>query len=681
MHRRSAVLIEAELPLHKKLLEVCMLKEFYLKKQRVTVRNKLITLQAIKNILQKHIVKRTYTNKKWRKRTMSKIIGIDLGTSNSAAAVLQAGRPVLIPSAEGASMYGKSFPSVVAFTKDGHRLVGEPARRQTVSNPEGTIMKAKRKMGSSFQYKIHGKEYTPQQISAFILQKIKKDAEDFLGEKVEKAVITVPAYFDDNQRQATKDAGKIAGLEVVRIINEPTAAALSYGLDRHKEAESKVLVFDLGGGTLDVTIMELGDGVFEVKSTSGDTELGGTDMDLFVMNYVMNAFKKKTGIDLQENETAVQRVREAAERAKIELSTVLETDINLPFISGQENLHMILTRAQLEQIVHDLVERCKKPVQQALKDAGSSKIDKVILVGGPTRMPIVRDFVEKITGQKAERGVDPMECVAMGAAIQAGVLAGEVKDVLLLDVTPLTLGIETLGGIRTSLIQRNTTIPTKKSQIFSTAEDNQSAVTIHVLQGEREMAADNKALGRFELMGIPPAPRGIPQIEVTFDIDANGIVNVSAKDKGTGKEQSIKISSSQKLNDKEVEKMQKEAEEYAEKDKQRKELAEAKNEGEALVYTIEKTMKDLGEKVDKKELEVVEQEKNSLKDLLKSDDSVKIKKKIEELNKKVQEMSMKLYQEAQKAEKQAKSGEVEDQDVVDAEVVDDDSKEKKKGKK
>ena len=608
---------------------------------------------------------------------MTKIIGIDLGTSNSAASVLQGGRPTMIPSAEGASMYGKSFPSIVAFNKDGRMLVGEPARRQAISNTEGTITKAKRKIGTSFKYKVRGKEYSPQQISAFVLQKIKKDAEDYLGEKVEKAVVTVPAYFDDNQRQATKDAGKIAGLDVVRIVNEPTAAALSYGLDK-QDQEAKVLVFDLGGGTLDVTVMELGDGVFEVKSTSGDTELGGTDMDVSLTNYVLNEFKNKTGIDLEIDDTAVQRVKEAAERAKIELSTVLETEINLPFISGQENLQMTLSRAKLESIVKDLVERCRKPVLQAIKDSGSEKVDKVILVGGPTRMPVIQKFVEEITGHKAERGVDPMECVSMGAAIQAGVLAGEVKDLLLLDVTPLTLGIETLGGIRTTLIPRNTTIPTKKSQVFSTAEDNQPAVTIHVLQGEREMASDNKSLGRFELVGIPPAARGVPQIEVSFDIDANGIVNVSAKDKGTGKEQSIKITSSQKLDDTEIEKMQKDAEAHAAEDKKHKELAEAKNQGEALVYTIEKTAKDLGEKLDKKELETLEQDKNALKDLLKGDDAAKITAKIEELNKKVQEMSMKLYQEVQKAEAQAKSGEVEGKDtVVDAEVVDEPKDEKK----
>ena len=593
-----------------------------------------------------------------------KILGIDLGTSNSAASVLQAGRPVIVPSAEGASLYGKAFPSVVAFLKNGQMIVGEPARRQAVSNPEGTIMGAKRKMGTIFKYKIHGKEYTPQQISAFILQKIKKDAEEFLGEKIEKAVITVPAYFDDNQRQATKDAGKIAGLDVVRIVNEPTAASLAYGLDKIKEM--KILVFDLGGGTLDVTMMEFGDGVFEVKSTSGDTQLGGTDMDETLMNFILKKFEEENGIDLNDDKTAVQRIREAAEKAKIELSTVFETEINLPFISGSKNLKLSLTRAKLEELVDHLIQRCKKPVMQALKDSKlkESEISKIILVGGPTRMPIVKKFVEDIFGNKVERGVDPMECVAMGAAIQGGVLAGEVKDILLLDVTPLTLGIETLGGVRTPLIQRNTTIPTKKSQVFSTADDNQHAVTINVLQGEREMANDNKSLGRFELMGIPPASRGIPQIEVTFDIDANGIVSVSAKDLGTGKEQSIKITASQKLDEKDIERMKKEAEEHAEEDKKKKEQIEVKNQADALVYTIEKTVKDLGDKVNKDEIKEIEKEKEELKRLLKEDKVDELKAKMDELNKKLHEISMKLYQKTQNPKYEA----------VDAEVVDDEGK-------
>ena len=606
---------------------------------------------------------------------MAKIIGIDLGTSNSAASVLQAGRPVIIPSTEGTSLYGKAFPSVVAFTKDGQMLVGEAARRQAVSNPEGTIIGAKRKMGTSFKYDVHGKKFTPQQISAFILQKIKRDAEEFLGEKVEKAVITVPAYFDDNQRQATKDAGQIAGLEVIRIVNEPTAASLAYGLDK-QDTDAKILVFDLGGGTLDVTLMEFGGGVFEVKSTSGDTQLGGQDMDLVVMNWVLNEFKKQTGIDLEDDKTAVQRIREASERAKIELSTTMETEINLPFISGNKNLQLKLTRAKLEELVKDLIERCRKPLLQTLKDAKleSNEINKIILVGGPTRMPIVKDFVEKTLNVKSERGIDPMECVAMGAAVQAGVLAGEVKDILLLDVTPLTLGIETLGGIRTPLIDRNTTIPCKKSQTFSTAEDNQTAVNIHVLQGEREMSSDNKSLGRFDLVGIPPAQRGTPQIDVTFDIDANGILQVNAKDKATGKEQSIKITATQKLDKNEIEKMKKEAENYASEDKTRKEKAEVKNQAEALVYTIEKTIKDYGEKVSKEEVASLEKEKNDLKDLIKADDTEQIKKKLEDINKKIHEISSKMYAEAMKQEKEAKEGEVEkkkDDNVVDAEIVDD----------
>ena len=602
---------------------------------------------------------------------MAKIIGIDLGTSNSAASVLQAGRPTLVPSAEGTSLYGKAFPSVVAFTKEGNMLVGEPARRQAISNPEGTIMAAKRNMGTNFKYKVHGKEYTPQQISAFILQKIKKDAEEFLGEPVIKAVITVPAYFNDDQRQATKDAGEIAGLEVVRIVNEPTAASLAYGLDR-QDKETKILVFDLGGGTLDVTIMEFGSGIFEVKSTSGDTQLGGTDMDLIIMNFIIKEFEKEHGINLNEDKTALQRVREAAERAKIELSTMMETEINLPFIHGSKNLQMKFTRAKLEELINPIIQRCKKPALQALKDAGltSEQVDKIILVGGPTRMPIVKNFVEEILNKKAERGIDPMECVAMGAAVQAGVLAGEVKDILLLDVTPLTLGIETLGGIRTPIIPRNTTIPTKKSQIFSTAEDNQHAVTINVLQGEREMSSDNKALGKFDLVGIPPAPRGVPQVEVTFDIDANGIIHVGAKDIATSKEQSIKISGAQKLNKEDIERMKKEAEDFAEIDKKLKEQIEVKNEAEALVYTMDNTIKQFGQKADKNQIADIERMKNELKDAIKSGVTEQIKKQMEDVNKKLHELSTVMYQEAMKQEEKAKEGEVKDK-TVDAEVVDD----------
>jgi molecular chaperone DnaK len=581
---------------------------------------------------------------------MGKIIGIDLGTSNSAASVLEGGKPKIIPSAEGNTVYGKAFPSYVAFSKDGKLLVGEPARRQAVTNPDRTITKAKRKMGTDFKYKIDDKEYTPQQISAFILQKIKRDAESFLGEKVEKAVITVPAYFDDNQRQATKDAGQIAGLEVVRIINEPTAASLAYGLDK-KGKDSKIMVFDLGGGTLDVTIMELGSGVFEVKSTSGDTQLGGTDMDETLLQYIVGEFKKEQGVDLMKDSMAAQRVREAAEKAKIELSTVLETDINLPYITatpeGPKHLAMKINRAKLEELIAPLVKRCEKPVTQALADAKltAAELEKVILVGGPTRMPVIFDFVKKITGLEPERGIDPMECVAMGAAVQGGVLAGEVKDVLLLDVTPLSLGIETLGGVFTKIIDRNTTIPTKKSQVFSTAADNQTAVDIHILQGERPLAKDNKSLGRFQLVGILPAPRGMPQIEVSFDIDANGIVHVTAKDNGTGKETSIKIVASQKLNEAEIEKMRKEAESHAEEDKKVKEEIEIINTADATVYSTEKMLEELKDKISEAHKTKVNEKLASLKDELKKDtkNASIISTKMEDLNKTLQEIGSEVY--------------------------------------
>lgn len=584
---------------------------------------------------------------------MTKILGVDLGTSNSAAAILQGGRPVLVPSAEGTSQYGKSFPSYVAFTKDGQRIVGEPAKRQAVANPEGTVTAFKRKMGTDYKYKIYNKEYTPQELSAILLQKIKHDADAFLGEEVKKVVITVPAYFNDNQRQATKDAGEIAGLEVVRLVNEPTAACLAYGLDK-LDREEKILVYDFGGGTLDVTIMDFGNGVFEVVSTNGDTQLGGTDMDNTLVSFLQGEIKKKQGIDISGDLQAMQRIREAAEKAKIELSTALASDINLPFIGaakGKEPVHFTysLTRAKLEEFVLPIVERTRIPMLQALKDAKlePSGIDKVILIGGPTRMPIVQRYVEQLLGKKIERGVDPMEAVAFGAAVQAGVLTGEVKDIVLLDVTPLSLGIETLGGISTVLIPRNTTIPIRKTQIFSTAEDSQTAVDINILQGERPMARENVNLGKFTLTGILPAPRGMPQIEVTFDIDANGILHVSAKDKKTGKEQSMQVVAPNKMARENIDVKIKEAEEYAAQDKTELEKAQDRNDAESLLYMTEKTLKENSDKIPKDVSEKITKVKDELKAELDKDNASGIKQGIEKLRTALQDIGSSVYGQGQ----------------------------------
>ena len=619
---------------------------------------------------------------------MSKVIGIDLGTTNSVVAVMEGGEPTVITNTEGSRL----TPSVVGFSKTGERLVGQLAKRQAVSNPENTISSIKRHMGESYTVDIQGKKYTPQEISAMILQKLKEDAESYLGEKVTQAVITVPAYFNDGQRQATKDAGKIAGLDVLRIVNEPTAAALAYGLD--KGGDGKILVFDLGGGTFDVSILELGDGVFEVKATNGNTHLGGDDFDNKVMEWMISEFKKETGIDLSQDKMAEQRLKEAAEKAKIELSTVLSTNINLPFITadatGPKHLDLTLTRAKFNELTEDLVQATMEPTRKAIADSGFSinEIDKIILVGGSSRIPAVQEAIKQVLGKEPSKGVNPDECVAVGAAIQAGVLVGDVKDVLLLDVTPLSLGIETLGGVFTKIIDRNTTIPTSGSQVFSTAVDNQPSVDVHVLQGEREMAADNKTLGRFELTGIPAAPRGVPRIEVTFNIDANGIVNVSAKDLGTGKEQKITIKSSSGLDKSEIDRMVKEAAAHEAEDKKRKEAIEAKNNADSLIYQAEKTIKDMGDKADASKVSEIKDKIAALKEAMKTDDTDKIKAASEALTKPLYDLTSEMYKNADAAQQaqqqagaqagaqQAQSDGQKDEKVVDADytVVDDDKK-------